>query len=201
MESFGNRRVLLLSLNFFGIVTASLGLLIFLPQIVKQIGLTNMQVGWASMVPYICGSIAMVTWGWLSDRMGERRWTLFAACAIAALGLMVAGLGVGTYWSLVGISIAAIGLYGSKGPFWAMPSLFLTGSAAAASFAWINSLGNLGGFFGPMIVGWVRGSTGSFAVGLYLLAGFALMAAAVSALWLNIQKPAALPETPAAPAE
>jgi ACS family tartrate transporter-like MFS transporter len=99
------------------------------------------------------------------------------------------------------MSIAAIGLYGSKGPFWSMPAMFLTGSAAAASFAWINSLGNLGGFFGPWIVGWVRESTGSFALGLYALAGFALMAAAVSALWLNIPKPAALDQTPAAPAE
>src|SRR5260370_382080 len=116
LESFWNPRVLLLSLNFFGIVTASLGLLIFLPQIVKQIGLTNMQVGWASMVPYLCGCAGMAAWGWLSDRLDERRWTLFSACIIAAIGLMVAGLGVGTYWSLVGISIAAIGLYGSKGP-------------------------------------------------------------------------------------
>jgi len=201
LESFWNPRVLLLSLNFFGIVTASLGLLIFLPQIVKQIGLTNMQVGWASMVPYICGSVSMVAWGWLSDRMGERRWNLFGACVVAALGLMIAGLGVGTYWSLVGISIAAVGLYGSKGPFWSMPAMFLTGTASAAGFAWINSLGNLGGFFGPSIVGWVRTSTGSFSGGLYALAGFALLAAVVSALWLNIQKPAALAETPAAPAE
>jgi MFS transporter, ACS family, tartrate transporter len=200
-QSFGNPHVLLLSLNFFGIVTASLGLLIFLPQIVKQLGLTNMQVGWASMIPYVCGSISMVAWGWVSDRMGERRWNLFTACLLAALGLMVAGLSVGTYWSLVGISIAAIGLYGTKGPFWSMPAMFLTGTSAAASLAWINSLGNLGGFFGPGIVGWVRESTGSFAGGLYALAGFALLAAAVSALWLHIPRPLGVGEAPAAPAE
>jgi MFS transporter, ACS family, tartrate transporter len=201
LESFWNPQVLLLSLNFFGIVTASLGLLIFLPQIVKQLGLTNMQVGWASMVPYVCGSISMVAWGWVSDRMRERRWNLFGACLVAALGLMVAGRFVGTYWSLVGISIAAIGLYGTKGPFWSMPAMFLTGTSAAASLAWINSLGNLGGFFGPGVVGWVRESTGSFAGGLYALAGFALLAAAVSALWLHIPRPAGLGESPAAPAE
>jgi ACS family tartrate transporter-like MFS transporter len=201
LQSFWDPRVLLLALNFFGIVTASLGLLLFLPQIVKQMGLTNMQVGWASMVPYICGSIAMVSWGWISDRMHERRWNLFGACAIAAIGLMIAGLGVGTAWSLVGMSIAALGLYGSKGPFWSMPAMFLTGTSAAASFAWINSIGNLGGFFGPGIVGWVRDSTGSFAGGLYALAGFALMSALVSALWLNFEKPAAVAQSPAAPAE
>lgn len=201
LESFWNPRVLLLSLNYFGIVTASLGLLIFLPQIVKQLGFTNMQVGWVVMVPYVCGSISMVVWGFVSDRMGERRWNLFGASVTATLGLMIAGYYVGTYWSLAGMTIAAIGLYGTKGPFWAMPPMFLTGISAAASLAWINSLGNLGGFFGPSIVGWVRQSTGSFAGGLYALAGFALIAALVSAFWLHIPRPAALPETPTAPAE
>jgi ACS family tartrate transporter-like MFS transporter len=201
LEMFWNPRVLLLALNFFGIVTASLGLLLFLPQIVKQIGLTNMQVGWASMIPYICGSISMVAWGWVSDRLEERRWNLFVACVVAAAGLMIAGVFVGSYWSLVGMSIAAIGLYGTKGPFWTLPAMFLTGTSAAASFAWINSLGNLGGFFGPSIVGWVRTSTGSFAGGLYALAGFALLAAVISAFWLNIEKPAAVAESSTAPAE
>ncbi len=201
LESFWNPRVLLLSLNYFGIVTASLGLLIFLPQIVKQLGFTNMQVGWVVMVPYVCGSISMVVWGFVSDRMGERRWNLFGASVTATLGLMIAGYYVGTYWSLAGMTIAAIGLYGTKGPFWAMPPMFLTGISAAASLAWINSLGNLGGFFGPSIVGWVRQSTGSFAGGLYALAGFALIAALVSAFWLHIPRPAAVPETPTAPAE
>ena len=198
LRSFWNARVLLLSLNYLGIVTASLGMLLFLPQMVKQLGLTNMQVGWVSMVPYVCGAIAMVIWGWISDRMGERRWNLFWACVVATLGLVVAGSCVGTAWAVVGMSIAAIGFYGSKGPFWSMPSMFLTGSAAAAGIAWINSLGNLGGFFGPSIVGWVKTSTGSFAGGLYCLAAFALMAAVVTALGLHIQKPAQASETVAA---
>jgi ACS family tartrate transporter-like MFS transporter len=182
LRSFWDPKVLLLALNYFGIVTASIGMLIFLPQIIKQFGLTNMQVGWVTMIPYICGAISMVAWGFVSDRMGERRWNLTLACAVAAAGLIVAGLCTGTAWSLVGISIAAIGFYGSKGPFWSMPPMFLTGTAAAAGIAWINSLGNLGGFFGPSLVGWVRDATGSYGGGLYLLAAFALMAAIVSAL-------------------
>jgi MFS transporter, ACS family, tartrate transporter len=182
-------RVLLLSLNYFGIVTASLGMLIFLPQIIKQLGITNMQVGWASMIPYLCGAASMVFCGWLSDRLGERRWTLFCACMLSVLGLVIAGLGVGTYWALVGMSIAAAGFYGSKGPFWTMPSTFLTGTAAATGIAWINSVGNLGGYFGPSIVGWVRDVTGSFAGGLYTLAGFAVMSAVVSLFWLNFRSP------------
>jgi len=143
----------------------------------------------------------MVAWGWVSDRMEERRWNLFIACVVAAAGLMIAGVFVGSYWSLVGMSIAAIGLYGTKGPFWTLPAMFLTGTSAAASFAWINSLGNLGGFFGPSIVGWVRASTGSFSGGLYALAGFALLSAVISAFWLNIEKPAAVGESSTAAAE
>jgi ACS family tartrate transporter-like MFS transporter len=193
-RSFFEPKVLLLTLNYVGIVTASLGMLIFLPQIVKQLGLTNMQVGWASMIPYLCGALSMVTWGWLSDRMGERRWNLFGACVVATIGLIIAGLGVGTVWALVGMSIAAIGFYGSKGMFWSMPSMFLTGSAAAAGIAWINSLGNLGGFFGPSIVGWVREASGSFSGGLYALAAFALMSAVVAAFWLHIPRRVAAPQ-------
>ena len=201
LESFRNPRVLLLALNFFGIVAASLGLLLFLPQIIKEMGLTNMQVGWVSSIPYVCGSISMVVWGWVSDRMQERRWNLFCACVVAAIGLIIAGAGAHTAWSLVGMSIATIGLYGTKGPFWALPGMFLTGTTAAASFAFINSLGNLGGTVGPPIVGWASKITGSFSGGLYALAGFALMSAVVSAFWLDIERPARLGESPAAPAE
>src|SRR5262245_26152202 len=99
------------------------------------------------------------------------------------------------------MSIAAIGFYGSKGPFWSMPPMFLTGMAAAASIAWINSLGNLGGFFGPTIVGWARDLTGSFAGGLYALAAFALMSTIIAALWLDIPRHAVAPDVAPAPAE
>ncbi|HKX06585.1 MAG TPA: MFS transporter [Stellaceae bacterium] len=201
LESFWNPRVLLLALNFLGIVTAALGLVIFMPQMIKQLGLTNMQVGWAGMIPYLCGCVSMALWGWTSDRMDERRWNLFAACVVAALGLIIAGLGAGTAWLIVGMSIAAIGIYGTKGPFWALPGRFLTGVTVAASLAFINSIGNLGGFFGPWIVGWVKDRTDSFAGGLYALAGFALLSAVISAFWLNIEKPAGLGESTAAPAE
>jgi ACS family tartrate transporter-like MFS transporter len=181
-------KVLLLALNYLGIVTASLGMLLFLPQIIKQLGFTNMQVGWVTMIPYLCGCVSMIVWGWISDRMGERRWNLFGACILSAAGLIIAGMTVGTYWSLIGMSMAAAGFYGSKGMFWSMPPMFLTGMAAATGIAWINSLGNLGGFFGPSIVGWVKDETGSFAGGLYALAGFALMSAVVAALWLHIPR-------------
>jgi MFS transporter, ACS family, tartrate transporter len=188
-QSFWNPKVLWLTLNYFGIVTASVGMLLFLPQIVKQLGLTNMQVGWVTMIPYLCAVIAMLGWGWVSDRLGERRWTLSLACLVSAAGLVIAAQNLGTVWALVGISIAAMGFYGSKGPFWAIPSMILTGTAAASGIAWINSVGNLGGFFGPTMVGWAKDYTGNFAGGLYALAGFALLSAVVSALGLRIANP------------
>jgi MFS transporter, ACS family, tartrate transporter len=199
-QSFWDSKVLVLTLNYFGIVTASLGLLLFLPQMVKQLGLSNMQVGWVSMIPYVFGALSMVVWGWISDRMGERRLNLFCACMVAAAGLVIAGLMIGTAWAVVGMTIAAIGLYGTKGPFWTMPSMILTGTAAASGIAWINGIGNLGGFFGPTAVGWAKDATGSFAAGLYFLAGMALVSA-VSTYWLDMRRPVMEPELAGVPAE
>ncbi|HEX3882339.1 MAG TPA: MFS transporter [Stellaceae bacterium] len=199
LRAFCDPKVLLLALNYTGIVTASLGMLLFLPQIVKQLGFSNMNIGWLTMIPYIGGAISMVFCGWLSDRIGDRRWSLFWTCVISAAGLIIAGLGVGTMWALVGMTIAAIGFYGTKGPFWSIPSMWLTGSAAAAGFAWINSLGNLGGFFGPSMVGWAKNVTGSFAGGLYALAACALASAIISLFWIRVPKQQ--PGAATAPAE
>jgi MFS transporter, ACS family, tartrate transporter len=192
-QSMFDPKVLLLSLNYFGIVVASLGLLIFIPQIIKTLGVgsSHMAVGWLTMIPYICGGIALVVWGRISDRMQERRWNLLVACVVAAIGLFIAGYTMGTWWSLIGLSIAAIGFYGSKGPFWAMPPMFRTGPAAAAAIAWINSLGNLGGFFGPWYVGQMKDFTGSYAGGLYGLAALCVGSAIVCAFFLNIPNAAA----------
>ena len=125
-QSMFDPKVLLLSLNYFGIVVASLGMLIFIPQIIKSIGAgsSNMAVGWLTMIPYLCGGISLVVWGRISDRMHERRWNFLAACLVSAIGLFIAGYTMGSWWSLAGMSLAAMGFYGSKGPFWAMPSMF-----------------------------------------------------------------------------
>jgi hypothetical protein len=99
---------------------------------------------------------------------------------------------MGTWWALVGMSIAAIGLYGSKGPFWAMSPMFLTGMAAAGAIAWINSIGNLGGFFGSWYVGFMKDLTDSYAGGLYGLALFGVVAAFISVFFLQISDAARL---------
>jgi ACS family tartrate transporter-like MFS transporter len=200
-QALYNPKVLLLALNYFGIVTASLGMLYFIPQMIKSLGnYSNMTVGWLTMIPYICGAIAMVVWGRISDRMNERRWNLFFGCVFSTVGLVIAGMTMGTWWALVGMSIAAMGFYGSKGPFFAMPPMFLSGPGLAAGIAWINSIGNLGGFFGPWYVGVMKDLTGSYAGGLYGLALLGLIAAIVCALFLHI--PNRLPSSAlGAPAE
>ncbi len=200
-RSFVEPKVLLLALNFFGIVTPSLGMLLFVPQIVRELGFSTMQIGWVTMALYLCGAVSMVSWGWLSDRMQERRWNLFWACMVATLGLIVAGSFVGSWWSLLGLALATTGFYGTKGAFWAMPPMLLTGTAAASGIAWINSIGNLGGFVGPSLVGWAKTLTASFAGGLYVLAAFTLMSAAISLFALNIPRHAAAGETAQVPAE
>jgi MFS transporter, ACS family, tartrate transporter len=186
-----NAKVLLLAVNYFGIVTASLGMLYFIPQIIKSLGnFSNMEVGWLTMIPYICGGIGMIVWGRVSDSMNERRWNLLAACVLSTAGLFLAGYMMGTWWALVGMSVAAVGFYGSKGPFFAMPPMFLSGTAlAGAGFAWINSIGNLGGTVGPYYVGYMKDLTGNFAGGLYGLALLSLIAAIVCAFSLHIPQP------------
>jgi ACS family tartrate transporter-like MFS transporter len=182
-----DKKVLLLALNYLGIVTASLGMLFFIPQIIKSLGVTsNMTVGWLTMIPYICGGIGLVVWGRVSDKMNERRWNLLGTCVVSTIGLVLAGMTMGTWWAMVGMSIAAVGFYGSKGPFWSMPPMFLTGTAAAASIAWINSIGNLGGFFGPWYVGVIKDMTGSYEYGLYGLALLGAIASIVCAFFLHI---------------
>ena len=187
-QALVNPKIVLLSINYLGIVTASLGLLLFVPQIIKSLGTSNMGTGYATMLAYVCGAISMMAWGWISDRMGERRWNLFWACTLATVGLVIAGMTMGTWWSLVGMCIATAGFYGTKGPFWSMPSMMLTGAAAAAGIAWINSIGNVGGAVGPALVGWIKDVTGSYSGGLYGLAAFTGVSALIAAFALHIPR-------------
>ena len=119
---------------------------------------------------------------------------MLIACIVSAAGLVLAGYAVspagkwlGGPWAIAGLSIAAMGFYGSKGPTFAMPSMFLRGTGLAAGFAWINSLGNLGGTIGPYYTGYMKDLTGDFSGGLYGLALMALMASIVCWLFLNIK--------------
>jgi ACS family tartrate transporter-like MFS transporter len=179
-RALADPRVLALSAIYLMSVTANYGIVFFMPQIIKGIGLSNMMTGVMSSVPYIVGTIGLIAWGWSSDRNKERRWHLIVASIVGAFGLAFAAWSGASYWALLGMSAATVGIYGSRAAFWPMPSLFLTGTAAAGAIAMINAVGNLGGYFGPFIVGWIKDSTGKFEAGLYFLAACSLMCAVIT---------------------
>jgi ACS family tartrate transporter-like MFS transporter len=180
LRALCDARVFALSMMYFMSVTANYGIVFFMPQIIKGIGLSNMMTGLVSSLPYIIGTVGLILWGWSSDRNGERRWHLIVASTLAAAGLVFAGWSGSSYWALLGMSAATVGIYGSRASFWPMPSIFLTGTAAAGAIALINATGNLGGYVGPFIVGWIKDSTNSFEIGLYFLAACSLACAVIT---------------------
>jgi ACS family tartrate transporter-like MFS transporter len=191
LQTLFSPRVLALAAIHFGQAGVSVGLAVFAAQIIKQFGLTNMQTGFTTAIPYAAGTVGMIIWGNYSDRKNERRWNLTASCSCMALGCLVAGLLGTSYWSVLGLSLATIGLYASNAHLFPLPAVFLTGPALASGIAWVNSVGILGGSASPPIVGWFKDATGSFSGGLYALAIFGLMAAIVSAICVR-ETPVAL---------
>ena len=181
-RAFTDLRVLSLAMMYFTVVSATYGITFFLPQIVKGLGGTDVQTGLWTAAPYIVGTIGLIVWSWSSDKTRERKWHYIVACLLGAAGLATAGYYGSTVMGLVAVAIATIGLYGCKPPFWTMPSEFLTGTAAAGGIAMINSVGNLGGFVGPFVVGWIKDSTGDFATALYFLAACAVVSAILAFL-------------------
>jgi ACS family tartrate transporter-like MFS transporter len=179
-QALTDRRVIILSLIYLGMMTATYGITFFLPQIIKGFGLSNLMTGFVSAVPYTVGVFGLLAWGFSSDRRRERRGHLIAAMIVAAAGLAGAGIFGVSWWALLAMAVTAVGLYGSRPSFWPMPSIFLTGTAAAAGIALINSIGALGGYIGPFVVGWIKDSTNSFENGLYFLAACALASAAIT---------------------
>ena len=175
-------RVLVLSAIYLTGVTASYGVVFFLPQIIKGLGLSNFATGLVTAIPYVFGTIGLVVWGYSSDRYHERRWHLIISTSVAAVGLFCAGWLSHSFWAVAAFAVAAVGIYGSRPSFWPMPSLFLTGGAAAVGMALINSIGNLGGYLGPIVVGMIKDSTKSFEMALYFLGACALLSAVITLL-------------------
>jgi len=182
LQTLINWRVLALAAIHFGQAGVSVGLAVFIAQIIKGLGLTNMQTGFATVIPYAAGTIGMLLWGHYSDKKNERRWNLTGSCTVMGLGCIIAALLTGSYWSLLGLSLITIGLYASNAHLFPLPAVFLTGPALASGIAWVNSVGILGGSVSPPVMGYLRDLTGNFAGGLYALAGFAALAAIVAAV-------------------
>jgi MFS family permease len=176
LKSMLSPRVLALGIVYFCLVTPQMGLGFFLPQIVKNFGLTNIQAGFVTAIPYVIGAIGMVLhWGRHSDRKCERKWHVVMSFIAMVAGLGLASIIVSPIIKMAAICIAAWGFFSIFPAFWALPTTFLSGAGAAAGIAAINSVGTLGGYFGPKIFGQLRDWTAADFAGLIFLASCALV--------------------------
>lgn len=193
MQALLNPRVLGLSLVYFGAVACNYGIGFFLPQIVKGFGLTNLQTGFVTAIPYVVGTVAIIYWGKRSDRMKERKFHAAFALAVASAGIAVSTLLPDPTLKMLALSVAAFGVFGALPVFWALPTSFLSGAAAAGGIAIINAIGNLSGFVGPYLVGYIKDRTGGFEGGLLCLAAFGAIAMVIV---LMLRHDGALEEAP-----
>uniref|UniRef100_UPI002AB0BD70 MFS transporter n=1 Tax=Caballeronia sp. J97 TaxID=2805429 RepID=UPI002AB0BD70 len=179
-QVFSDKRVWTLATMAFGFFLTIYGVGFFLPQIVKSFGLSNAQTGFVTAIPYVIGSASLVFWARRSDRTRERRWNIALPALIAAASLVGASLSDDPAAKLIFFCLVAFGVFGALPAFWAINTELLSGSAAAASIAWIGAVGNLGGFAGPYLLGLTKDRTGSYTAALILMAIVALIAAAIA---------------------
>jgi MFS transporter, ACS family, tartrate transporter len=181
LQALSHPLVLLLSLAYFCNVTGTYGIEFFLPSILQQwYSLKIDAITWLIILPPILALVTQLFIGWNSDRTRERRFHAVIPLVCASIALALAPFSQGNKW--LTIACFMVGFAGLKAylpAFWAMPSLFLTGPAAAGSIGLINSLGNLGGFFGPAVIGKVQTVTGSFVGGIYYLSVSILVSASI----------------------
>ena len=191
LQAIKNSKVLYLSFIYFVYQCGSLGVGYWMPQIIKGLSgkLSHTEIGLIAMVPYIIATAAMVLWSRSSDKRNERKLHSAIPLGVAALALFGAGMVTDVTWAMALISVALAGLYGFKSPFWALPTLFLSRSTAAVSIAVINSIGNLGGFVGPYMLGVVKGTSSSATGALAFLAGL-LVIAFFMTLFMRVQNEA-----------
>ncbi len=159
--------VWLLATVYFAVPVALYAMGFWLPQIVKQASHgSNFTIGVLSAIPYTVGAVGMIVAGRHSDRTGERRWHVAVAAAVGGAAFAASALVGSLAWSIALLSVAMLGLASMFGPFWTLATQAVRGLGAAAGIALINSVGNVGGFVGPYIIGYLRDATGSFAAGL-----------------------------------
>jgi MFS transporter, ACS family, tartrate transporter len=164
LEVFRDGRVWALAVVYFCGNVCFYGMNFWMPTIIQELGLAPtdyLNVGLISIIPWGAALIAQVTWSSHSDRTGERRWHAAGGLLLAMSGLlMLAFVGHDPLASILALACVAAGILGYTAVFWTLPTSFLSGAAAAAGIAWINSVGNLGGHFGPDLIGRIRTATG-----------------------------------------
>jgi len=176
-QALTNRRVVVLALTNFSGIVGLFGIGFWMPQIIKGFGLSNAIVGFVTAIPFLFGAVGMVLWARNSDRTGERVKHVAASCLLAAAGLAASSVLHQPILAMIALTAAIVGVYAFQATFWALPPAFLSGRAAAGGIAMIVSIGNLGGFVGPYLVGWLKQTTQSFFGPLLVLSGFLVLAA------------------------
>jgi MFS transporter, ACS family, tartrate transporter len=174
-QALKDRDVLILSIGYFCWMIGYYGIVMFLPTISTGLSettsLSTQSIGWILGLMYICAMVSMILVGNHSDKKNERRWHVAVCLTISAISMMISSYVANTsiVLSFVLLTVALCGAFGAYAPFWAIPPSFLTEAAAAGAIALINSIGNLGGFFGPYIVGYIKDTTGSFTTSMIFL--------------------------------
>ncbi|WP_436056771.1 MFS transporter [Arthrobacter sp. LjRoot78] len=177
-----DKRTLVYSALYFGLVCGIYGLGLWMPTIVAALGkFSTAEVGFIVFIPYAIAAVFVYFWSKRADRTGKRAWHTAVSMVLAGMGLLAAGylLPVNPILALIALTASAMGIYGAIAPFLSMPSAALTGAAAASGLALVNSLGNLGGFVAPYAVGMLKDATGNNQSGLLFLS-FCLCVTAVA---------------------
>jgi ACS family tartrate transporter-like MFS transporter len=175
-EAFKSGRIWLLCLIYFLLTVGIYGYEMWMPSIIKTFYVQSYSVvGLINAIPYLISVVVMLIIGYHSDKTGERRWHVAIAAFAAAAGFGFSAYLQNPYLAMIALMASLIGLKSAMGPFWALSTTFLSGTAAAGGIALINSVGNLGGFVGPTLVGIVKDRTGSIVISLWILGGALLL--------------------------
>jgi D-galactonate transporter len=185
LSVFISPRIWLLSAIYFGIEMGSYAIGFWQPTIIRETGVKDaVDIGLLTMLPYTVALITMVLVGRHSDDTRERRWHIAGPSIVAALGFaLCTQAGSSTAVAILGLTLAVAGVVTAVPMFWSLPTSFLTGSAAAAGIALVNCTGNLGGFFSPTIIGYLKTYTGTLNSGLFMISG-CMVASAILILGL-----------------
>jgi ACS family tartrate transporter-like MFS transporter len=176
-------RIWMLSIVYFGVSTTMYGVTLWLPSVIRSLsGLSYFLTGLVSALPFLVTAVVMVLVGMRSDRKGERRWHTAIPAFLGAAGLIAAGYGNSTIVVVACIGIGLVCAESMVGPFWAMATSRMEGLSAAAGIAVINSLANLGGYYGPDIIGFFRKLNGGFRGGLLAIGATLALSGAVALL-------------------
>jgi ACS family tartrate transporter-like MFS transporter len=188
-EMVADWRVWALMIPDFCIVFGIYALGLWMPTMVKAMGYSNQQTGFVVMIPYVVSLGIIWLIGASSDRSGRRALHFCISALVAALGFAIAAAGSSDVVVIFGFCLASGGVYAGLATFWTVPPIFLGGTAAAGAFALINSFGNLSGYYGPYMMGWMRQVTGDYKAGLWFCVVVPLIAAGVMALMAGSLKP------------